>query len=89
MSVPIPAPTLIRDGARVRILDQTALPHHRVTLALDSLEAVAHAIRAMQVRGAPLIGATAACGVALALRETADAATLDHALTLLGATRPP
>ena len=88
MSVPTPAPTLIRDGARVRILDQTALPHHRVTLALDSLEAVAHAIRAMQVRGAPLIGATAACGVALALRETADDATLDHALTVLGATRP-
>ncbi|WP_416347313.1 S-methyl-5-thioribose-1-phosphate isomerase [Denitromonas sp.] len=88
MSVPTPAPTLIRDGARVRILDQTALPHHRVTLALDSLDAVAHAIRAMQVRGAPLIGATAACGVALALRETADDATLDHALTVLGATRP-
>ncbi len=88
MSVPIPAPTLIRDGARVRILDQTALPHHRVTLALENLDAVAHAIRAMQVRGAPLIGATAACGVALALRDAADDATLDHALTLLGATRP-
>ena len=88
MSVPIPAPTLIRDGARVRILDQTALPHHRVTLALDSLDAVAHAIRAMQVRGAPLIGATAACGVALALQTAADDATLEHALTLLGATRP-
>jgi len=88
MSVPIPAPTLIRDGARVRILDQTALPHHRVTLALESLDAVAHAIRAMQVRGAPLIGATAACGVALALQTAADDATLEHALTLLGATRP-
>lgn len=88
MSVPIPAPTLIRDGARVRILDQTALPHHRVTLALDSLDAVAHAIRSMQVRGAPLIGATAACGVALALQTAADDATLEHALTEIGATRP-
>ncbi|HPR46306.1 MAG TPA: S-methyl-5-thioribose-1-phosphate isomerase, partial [Ottowia sp.] len=56
--------------------------------ALESLDAVAHAIRAMQVRGAPLIGATAACGVALALQTAADDATLEHALTLLGATRP-
>ncbi|MCZ4304311.1 S-methyl-5-thioribose-1-phosphate isomerase [Zoogloeaceae bacterium G21618-S1] len=88
MSVPIPAPTLIRDDTCVRILDQTALPHHRVTLTLDSLDAVAHAIRSMQVRGAPLIGATAACGVALALRDTADDTTLEHALTVLGATRP-
>ncbi|MCP5234033.1 MAG: S-methyl-5-thioribose-1-phosphate isomerase, partial [Zoogloeaceae bacterium] len=70
------------------ILDQTALPYRRATLTLDTLDAVAHAIRSMQVRGAPLIGATAACGVAIALRSNADDASLKEALTQLAATRP-
>jgi len=75
-------------STHVRVLDQTRLPHHTAFVDLASLAEVAHAITAMQVRGAPLIGATAACGVAIALRERADDAALAHALDVLGATRP-
>lgn len=53
----------------VRIIDQTRLPHHFETLALTTLDDACHAITSMQVRGAPLIGVTAAFGVYLALRE--------------------
>ncbi|MBV2263191.1 MAG: S-methyl-5-thioribose-1-phosphate isomerase, partial [Thauera sp.] len=84
-----PIPTLQRDGGTVRILDQTLLPFRTETVALRTLAEAAHAIRSMQVRGAPLIGATAAFGVALALAdEGADDATLARALATLGATRP-
>ena len=83
-----PISTLRREGDHVLILDQTVLPHRRETRALSTLEDVAHAIRSMQVRGAPLIGATAAFGVAIAMRERADDARLAEALTVLGATRP-
>lgn len=84
-----PVPTLCRDGDSVLILDQTALPWRREQCRLRTLDEVAHAIRSMQVRGAPLIGGTAAYGVALALsRDGADAIRLDHALTLLASTRP-
>lgn len=72
----------------VDIIDQTALPHHFRTLRLFTLEEAAHAIRAMQVRGAPLIGATAAYGVALALQRDASDAALSQAVATLGATRP-
>ncbi|HYM04520.1 MAG TPA: S-methyl-5-thioribose-1-phosphate isomerase, partial [Stellaceae bacterium] len=50
------------DGASVGIIDQTRLPHDFVTVRLATLADAAHAIRAMLVRGAPLIGATAAYG---------------------------
>lgn len=84
-----PLPTLQRDGDSVRILDQTVLPFRTETRVLRTLEDAAHAIRSMQVRGAPLIGATAAYGVALALlNDGAEEATLAHALAVLGATRP-
>ncbi|MDE2585839.1 MAG: S-methyl-5-thioribose-1-phosphate isomerase [Betaproteobacteria bacterium] len=72
----------------VDIIDQTALPHHFRTLRLSTLEEAAHAIRSMQVRGAPLIGATAAYGVALALAREASDATLEQAVATLAATRP-
>jgi methylthioribose-1-phosphate isomerase len=85
--MPHPAPIEFF-GDFVRILDQTRLPHQAHTLELRSLEAAAHAIRSMQVRGAPLIGATAACAVALALRQQASDAALDEALAVLAATRP-
>ena len=52
------------DGAGVGIIDQTVLPHALVTLTLTNLDQAAHAIRSMQVRGAPLIGAAAAYGMA-------------------------
>ena len=54
------------DGWSVGVIDQTALPHRLVTARLTTLDDVAHAIRAMVIRGAPLIGATAAYGLALA-----------------------
>ena len=84
-----PLPTLQRDGDTVRILDQTVLPFRTETVVLHTLADAAHAIRSMQVRGAPLIGATAAFGVALALRhEGDDDEALARALQVLGATRP-
>ena len=79
---------LDEDGWAVRIIDQTLLPHDFRILRLETLQEAAHAIAAMQVRGAPLIGATAAYGVALALREEAGDARLEQALEVLLATRP-
>lgn len=76
------------DGRSVVIIDQTRLPHHFETVELRSRDEAAHAIRAMLVRGAPLIGATAAYGVALAMREDASDAALEKAIEVLRATRP-
>ncbi|HND62097.1 MAG TPA: S-methyl-5-thioribose-1-phosphate isomerase [Opitutaceae bacterium] len=76
------------DGAAVEIIDQTRLPHVFVTARLGSLDEAAHAIRAMLVRGAPLIGATAAWGMWLALRADASDAALERAHATLLATRP-
>ncbi|MGH8169719.1 MAG: S-methyl-5-thioribose-1-phosphate isomerase, partial [Steroidobacteraceae bacterium] len=56
----------------VRVIDQSRLPFELVMLDLATLEDAAHAIRTMVVRGAPLIGATAAYGLALALRSDAS-----------------
>jgi methylthioribose-1-phosphate isomerase len=85
-------PTLIEDAsghhAAILILDQTRLPRQAVMLRLISLEDAAHAIRAMQVRGAPLIGATAAYGVALGLAEDGSDARLVEVMQTLEATRP-
>ena len=72
----------------VRVIDQSRLPFEFVTLDLVSLEDAAHAIRAMVVRGAPLIGATAAYGLALALRTDGSDARLVEAARVLRATRP-
>ncbi|BBK35681.1 methylthioribose-1-phosphate isomerase [Allostella sp. ATCC 35155] len=76
------------DGRSVGIIDQTLLPHRFETTRLATLAEAAHAIRSMQVRGAPLIGATAAYGVALAMAEGAGDGDLDRALAVLGGTRP-
>src|ERR1043165_248536 len=73
---------------KVGIIDQTKLPHAFETLELASLEEAAHAIKAMIVRGAPLIGATAAYGLALAMRKDASDEALDAAHDLLAETRP-
>jgi len=79
---------LERDGESVGIIDQTVLPHRFVTLRLKTLAEAAHAIKSMQVRGAPLIGATAAYGMWLALREDASDENLERAYAALLATRP-
>ena len=76
------------DGWTVEIIDQTKLPHRFETAKLTSLHDAAHAISAMLVRGAPLIGATAAYGMALALRADPSDDGLEHAYTTLLATRP-
>ncbi|MEP7027608.1 MAG: s-methyl-5-thioribose-1-phosphate isomerase, partial [Candidatus Eisenbacteria bacterium] len=73
---------------RVYALDQTLLPHETRVLAFERLDQVAEAIRAMRVRGAPLIGVGAAFGLALALRADAAAAAEETAARELLATRP-
>jgi methylthioribose-1-phosphate isomerase len=76
------------DGWSVGVIDQTALPHRLLTARLTTLADAAHAISAMVIRGAPLIGATAAYGMALALREDASDEALERAHATLLATRP-
>jgi methylthioribose-1-phosphate isomerase len=76
------------DGTAVGVIDQTLLPHRFATLRLETLADAAHAIKSMQVRGAPLIGATAAYGIWLALREDASDEALERACAVLQATRP-
>ena len=75
-------------GAVVNIIDQTLLPHAFATRALETLEDAAEAIEVMRVRGAPLIGATAAYGLALAMRHDPGDAKLQTACSRLIATRP-
>ena len=72
----------------IDIIDQTRLPHALHWLRVSTLDEAAHAIRAMQVRGAPLIGATAAYGLAIALSTDASDAHLRAAAHLLRSTRP-
>ena len=76
------------DGETVEIIDQTWLPHEFVVRPLETLDDAATAIRDMWVRGAPLIGATAAYGVAIALRADASDAGLARSYEVLIATRP-
>ena len=76
------------DGWSVGVIDQTMLPHRFATARLTTLAEAAHAIRAMLIRGAPLIGATAAYGICLALRQDASDDGLDSAYAVLIATRP-
>lgn len=76
------------DGCSVCIFDQTLFPFSRKILRLTTPDEVADAIRTMQVRGAPLIGAVAAYGLALALRENASDHTLETQARMLAATRP-
>jgi len=76
------------DGQAVEIIDQTRLPHSFETRRLETLDDAAHAIKAMLVRGAPLIGATAAYGLWLALRADPSDAAFERAAGTLLATRP-
>jgi methylthioribose-1-phosphate isomerase len=76
------------DGWSVGAVDQTKLPHQFGVARIASCEQAADAIRSMLVRGAPLIGATAAYGVALAMRIDGSDAALDRAYAALIATRP-
>lgn len=79
---------LAADGWSVEIIDQTRLPHELAIATLRTVEDAAHAIKTMQVRGAPLIGAAAAYGICLALRDDASDAAIERATALLAAQRP-
>jgi methylthioribose-1-phosphate isomerase len=79
---------LAPDGWSVEIIDQTRLPHELVIVPLKSAEEAARAILTMQVRGAPLIGATAAYGLAMAIREDASDEAIDRAIAFLAKQRP-
>ena len=83
-----PTRTIWPVEAGVEIIDQTRLPHEFVTRTLTTPEAAAEAIAVMRVRGAPLIGATAAYGLALAAHRDASDAGLKAAADMLVATRP-
>ncbi len=76
------------DGWSLRIIDQTRLPWSVDIVHITDAAQVAHAIRTMQVRGAPLIGAAAAFGLALALRNDASTDAMEQAASMLAATRP-
>lgn len=79
---------LAGDGEAVEIIDQTKLPHALVIAQLRTLAQAVAAIADMQVRGAPLIGVTAAYGMALAMREDASDAAVARAAAALIAARP-
>ncbi len=76
------------DGVSVDVIDQTQLPHRFSVRTLHDLDASVDAIRSMVVRGAPLIGVTAAYGLALAMAQDPTDAMLTKACERLAATRP-
>ncbi len=79
---------LEQDGQSVGIIDQTKLPHRFETVRLTNAEDAVAAIRDMLVRGAPLIGATAAWGIFLGLRADSSAAGLETVCAQLLQARP-
>ncbi len=79
---------LNKNSWSVDIIDQTRLPHEFIIRTLESMADAAEAISVMRVRGAPLIGATAAYGLVLALKEDAGDENLRNACETLLATRP-
>jgi len=76
------------DGQSVGIIDQTLLPHRYALERLTRCEDAARAIKSMQARGAPLIGAVAAYGLAMALRADPSDENLERAYAALLSTRP-
>jgi methylthioribose-1-phosphate isomerase len=86
--VPYRSIWLNENGWSADIIDQTRLPHEFIIKTLNSMQDAAEAISVMRVRGAPLIGATAAYGLALAMREDAGDENLQNAAETLLATRP-
>jgi methylthioribose-1-phosphate isomerase len=76
------------DGRAIEVIDQTLLPHRLATRRIGDLDSAVVAIKTMVVRGAPLIGAAGAYGLALALRDAADDASLERAHGALLASRP-
>jgi methylthioribose-1-phosphate isomerase len=79
---------LAADGWSIEVIEQTKLPHHFETIGLKSAQDCARAISSMQVRGAPLIGACAAYGVAMALRHDPSDSHLSQTIAFLAEQRP-
>ncbi len=79
---------LAADGWSVEVIDQTKLPHKFEIATLSSVEDAARAIKTMQVRGAPLIGVTAAYGLCMALRQDPSDISLDSEIAFLAEQRP-
>jgi methylthioribose-1-phosphate isomerase len=79
---------LADDGVGVEIIDQTQLPFRFVTVRLNTLDEAMDAISRMLVRGAPLIGATAAYGICLGLREGVSSESLEKMAVRLVSCRP-
>lgn len=84
----VPHRSIWTEGDAVKIIDQTRLPHELPIVELATAEDAARAISHMLVRGAPLIGATAAYGLALAMRADPSNASLRDSAKMLAATRP-
>ena len=72
----------------VKIINQTKLPHNFSIKELKSIDDAINAIKVMEVRGAPLIGATAAYGIVLAVIENKDKSFIEKACKSLIASRP-
>ena len=72
----------------VKIIDQTKLPHQFVIKDLNSVKDIINAIKIMEVRGAPLIGGTAAYGIVLAIQESDDKEFINKSAKQLIQSRP-
>ena len=72
---------LDESNGEVNVIDQRSLPHELVVLALQTVDDTIYAIQEMVVRGAPLIGITAAYGVYLAVKNAPSGAAEDHLAT--------
>src|SRR4051812_21771816 len=84
---PMSSPPAVHwDGHRLRVLDQTRLPHEEVVLELTGAQDTAEAIKRLSVRGAPLIGVAAAYGLAMAVAR--DPGALERDAALLAGARP-
>ena len=80
--------TIWYEGNIVKIIDQTKLPHQFVIKDLKSVKDAINAIKVMEVRGAPLIGGTAAYGMVLAIQESTDKEFIDKSAEKLIQSRP-
>ena len=80
--------TIWYEGKVVKIIDQTKLPHRFIIKELKTVKDAINAIKVMEVRGAPLIGGTAAYGMALAVKENNDAEFIKKSSEELIQSRP-
>ncbi len=80
--------TIWYDGNVVKIIDQTKLPHQFIIKELKKVKDAINAIKKMEVRGAPLIGGTAAYGIALAVKENKDSEFIKKSAEELIQSRP-